>query len=230
MSKKRAARIAGQSAQPFTNNPVLGQAQAIGGNALSALASALGLGGGGAGGADDYSNYLQENPDVQQAYANLTDDDRQYLASQGYGSSPEDYARFHYERYGLGEGRQLGNGGAGAGGQQGALGNFLDSLGYNFQFDEGRRAVTASNAARGILDSGAFAKSLTRYGQGLAQQGYDNYLDRISGVAGAGTDVAQNVASSQQNAQLGRAGIEAQRRGFLGKVGQAFNFLGGIGR
>lgn len=57
-------------------------------------------------------------------------------------------------------------------------GNFQASPGYQFSFDQGVQARDRSAAARGRLNSGAQDKALTRYGQGMANQEYDNFLNR----------------------------------------------------
>ena len=88
-------------------------------------------------------NYLQENPLVQAAQ----DTGAQAVNTQA---------------------AALGLGGSEA--QQGAFNNFLDSLGYKSELDYGRRAIEGSAAARGKLNSGSTLKSLTRYGQDLAQR------------------------------------------------------------
>lgn len=60
--------------------------------------------------------------------------------------------------------------------------NYLNSTGYQFQQQQGQQALTGSAAARGLLGSGATAKALTSYGQGLAGQTFNNYLGQLSGL------------------------------------------------
>lgn len=82
--------------------------------------------------------------------------------------------------------------------------NYLNSTGYQFQQQQGDQALTGSAAARGILGSGSTAKALTQYGQGLAGQSFNNYLNNLSGL----NTQQQNTANTGVNAaeQVGQAG------------------------
>lgn len=64
--------------------------------------------------------------------------------------------------------------------------NYLTSTGYQGQMEAGQQAVTGSAAARGLLGSGSTAKALTRFGQQLGAQSFNNYLGQLQGVAGMG--------------------------------------------
>lgn len=95
--------------------------------------------------------------------------------------------------------------------------DFQTSPGYQFQMDEGRRAVENSAAARGMVGSGRTLKELTRYGQGVANQDYWNYinaqrqglsdtyqtgqtqLDRLNNLAALGQNAAVQKANAGQN-------------------------------
>lgn len=125
-----------------------------------------------------------------------------------------------------------------------AFQNYLGSTGYNFQMDQGSRAITGNTASKGLLNSGATAKALTSYGQGLASQSFGNYLNQLnqqttqgltaSGQVGAaGTGGGANAASATMN------GANANANGVstaFNQVGSAIgnnwsgitNFLGGI--
>lgn len=84
---------------------------------------------------------------------------------------------------------------------------FYVSPDYNFRLDEGIKALDRSAAANGMLLSGAQAKALSRYGQGMASQEYGNYWNRLaamSGIGQTGTNATQN-AGSQFSAQAGNA-------------------------
>ena len=50
--------------------------------------------------------------------------------------------------------------------------------GYQFRLSQGTQAITGNAAARGLLQSGATAQALTRYGQDLASQEYGNVYNR----------------------------------------------------
>ena len=53
---------------------------------------------------------------------------------------------------------------------------------YQFDQQEGRRAVDRSAAARGMDASGRTLKDLTRFGAGLADKTYGNQLSRLLGL------------------------------------------------
>ncbi len=63
---------------------------------------------------------------------------------------------------------------------------FQASPGYQFAMDQGREAVQGSVAARQGLNSGAVLAELTRFGQGLANQEYGNFYNRLAGLADTG--------------------------------------------
>lgn len=86
--------------------------------------------------------------------------------------------------------------------------SFREDPGYKFAFDQGLRAV--DSRLPGMSKSGRKAKELTRFGQGIADQQYGNWLDRYYRLAGAGQ------AATGQQASLG-AGLT----GTLANVGNA---------
>jgi len=77
---------------------------------------------------------------------------------------------------------------------------FTESPGYQFRVDEGQRALERSAAAKGSLQSGATLKALTKYGQGVAGQQYDQYLNRLQGLAQSGQNAATQTGSFGQAA------------------------------
>lgn len=79
---------------------------------------------------------------------------------------------------------------------------FYDSPDYQFARDEGLRGIERSAAARGGLGSGNTLAALTRYSSGLATQNFNNYANRLGGVAGTGQASAENL--SGQRMQLGQ--------------------------
>lgn len=94
-----------------------------------------------------------------------------------------------------------------------ALAAFQASPGYQFQFDEGMRAVNAGAAASGMSQSGAALKALQARGQQLANQDFGTYYNRLAGLA----QIGQNSA-----AQSGAAGVQT--------AGGVANSLAGIGQ
>lgn len=110
---------------------------------------------------------------------------------------------------------------------EGTLGpTFQTSPGYQFAMDEGRRAIDASASARGMLNSGARLRELTRFGQGMANQEFGNYQNRLAALAGIGQTAtgqgAQLGAQTAQGvAQTQMAGGQAQAQGITGGVNAA---------
>jgi hypothetical protein len=143
-------------------------------------------------------------------------------------------------------------GGTGVGGNvpapgaaQAGFDAFRNSTGYNFRLNEGQRAITNNQAVRGMLNSGATLKGLTRFGQGVASEEFGNYLNTLLGqqslganAASAQAGVANNFSSQVQqnnaqnasnigNAALARAGNNNQ---FLSSLLSAGGYaLGGRG-
>jgi hypothetical protein len=65
------------------------------------------------------------------------------------------------------------------------LSKYQESPGLKFQKQQGMDALNTSAAARGLLGSGAQAKSLMKYSQGLASQGEEQYLRDVLGLRGS---------------------------------------------
>ena len=103
-----------------------------------------------------------------------------------------------------------------------AFANYRDSTGYNFQLGEGQRAITTNAAARGLLNSGGYAKAITKYGQNLAATTFDNYLAKLGGLSTQGLQGADAI---------GRAGTEGGQTAASAKydsTNNAFGALGGV--
>lgn len=84
--------------------------------------------------------------------------------------------------------------------QQQAFDAFRNTPGYQFGLDQGMKAVQASAAARGGLNSGATLKALQRYGNDYAdQQGYTPYMNRLSGLFGGAQTAASSMGQAGQN-------------------------------
>ena len=96
-----------------------------------------------------------------------------------------------------------------------ALNNLIQNPGsvrslpaYQFDQQEGQRAVDRSAAARGMDASGRTLKDLTRFGTGLADQTYGNQLSRLLGLNQQG--FSQGMAAlGAQNSAYG-AGLQGQ--------------------
>jgi|JI10StandDraft_1071094.scaffolds.fasta_scaffold15083_6 hypothetical protein len=99
--------------------------------------------------------------------------------------------------------------------------------GYKFQFDQGTAGVNALAGAKGGLNSGATLQALNDYGQGMAQQYRDSYLNRLAGLSDMGVSAASMQGNANANAAAGvsnaLSGIgNAKAAGAIG-VGNAFS-------
>lgn len=112
-----------------------------------------------------------------------------------------------------------------------AFDKYLGSTGYQFQVKQGQNAITSNAASRGLLDSGATAKSLVKYGQDIGSSYFDRYLTQLGGVANRGLQAAtvQSNAYSGASTALGNAavaGAEERANSINDFAGQASDFIG----
>ena len=94
--------------------------------------------------------------------------------------------------------------GKGALGSMQALNNgdfskFYQSPDYQFALSEGMKGLDRSAASKGRLYSGGYGEDLTRFGQGLATQNYNNYYGHLADMAGVGNRTATNLGVLGQN-------------------------------
>ena len=80
-----------------------------------------------------------------------------------------------------------------------AMGNFQQSPGYGWSFDQGMRAVDAGAAAKGLLHSGAALKAEQTFGTGLADQEFGQYYNRLFDLSKLGEGAASGSAQASQN-------------------------------
>ncbi len=80
--------------------------------------------------------------------------------------------------------------------QTDGLNMFATSPAYKFLQDRGTGAVTASNAAKGMLNSGDTLKRLTEFGNGLASTYLDKYMAQLSGLSNSGLNAGQIIGSA----------------------------------
>lgn len=88
-----------------------------------------------------------------------------------------------------------------------AQADFVQSPGYQWQFDQGIRAVDAGAAAKGMLRSGATIKGEEAYGQGLAKQDFGSYVARLNdlanfGIKGAGLQAGTDTSAAGQQSSI----------------------------
>ena len=77
--------------------------------------------------------------------------------------------------------------------------DFYKSPDYQFRLNEGMKAIERSAAARGGLRSGATMKAVGNYAQGVASGEWNNYVNRLSALAGIGQQATQDTANLGQN-------------------------------
>lgn len=106
-----------------------------------------------------------------------------------------------------------------------AFETFRSTPGYQFQLDEGRNAILGSNASRGLLNSGATAKALTKYGQGLADSTYQNYINNLLGFTNIGSDAAKTIVGAGNYSEGQSQSKGGSHKGIGGMVG---SILGSI--
>lgn len=92
-------------------------------------------------------------------------------------------------------------------GRLAALGRFQSGPGYQFALDQGTDAISRQAAARGTLAGGGTSADLLRFGQGLANQEYGGWQDRLRGLGEQGL----TAAGGQTGRQGALAGISTDQ-------------------
>lgn len=197
------------------------------GPGIMSMASGLGALFGSSGGMGDaiggaqnvYQNYLN------QAMAQLK---QQQAAGMGY-------IQPYMQAGGQGLQAYLGSLGLqGGGAQQTAVDRFQASPGYQFALQQGLQSVQRGMGAGGLTGSGAEMRALQQTGQGMAQQEYGQYQQRLAGLAGMGQQAAQfgagmgqqygqsiaglygTMGSAQAQAEMAQAQAEAAQQSGIG--------------
>lgn len=104
----------------------------------------------------------------------------------------------------------------GADGNAAAQSAFQAGPGYQFAMDQGEQAALRGASAAGMLASGNTLTELTKFGQGLANQEYNGWLNRLQGMSSQGLQAAGgqgnaygNLASLYQGTADDRLGLES---------------------
>lgn len=123
--------------------------------------------------------------------------------------------------------------------------------GYQFNFDEGARALNTRLAGQGRLQSGDASREAIRYGQNYGDNAFTTQFNRLAAIAGAGQtaqsqgqQAGTNYANNGQNALMWNGGNQMQSSynkgnassGFWGSVSGSLNnaqnmamkFMGGF--
>ncbi len=82
---------------------------------------------------------------------------------------------------------------------------FAETPNYAFDVQQGTKGVVNNLAALGMKNSGAALKALTRYTTGAANDTYQQYLDRLSGVSTGGQTTEGNQSALAVNSANGQA-------------------------
>lgn len=115
-------------------------------------------------------------------------------------------------------------GGNGQEGYDRATTAFRTGPGYDFALNQGLEALNRTASSRGMLASGNNTMDLYNYAHGVADQEWDDYLDRLNGEqqfgadiagrrAGIYTDTGNNLANLAMSRGGTRADILTQRGG-----------------
>lgn len=113
---------------------------------------------------------------------------------------------------------------------QQAFADYRDSSGYQFMMDEGTNAIMGTAGARGLRGSGATARGLTEFGQGLADTTFNNYLAQLSGLgAQFGGQAEAGRGAIGQVASAGSAGGGGAANALTAGAAGAGNAMVGAG-
>ena len=228
----RAARRAGRAQTAAINQGIARQDQALGDirrvfapyltsgpPALQGLMDIAGIGGP----RFDAASYFQQNPDVAQEWTRIQGD--------GRFNSPEEYAQWHFQNFGQGEGRQAN---IVQNGQQAAFDAIEQSPGFQTLARQGEEAILQNASATGGLRGGNTQGALARFRPALLDQFIERQFGRMAGIAQMG----QNAAGAVGNATMGAAdnvsnllvGRGRAQAGAIGAQGQIFgNMIGQVG-
>jgi hypothetical protein len=76
--------------------------------------------------------------------------------------------------------------------------NVVSNLpGYQFNLDQGTKAIERQGAAKGMLGSGNTLSALQTYGQGQAQSYYNQYMGYLSGITAQGAPATAQISANQ---------------------------------
>lgn len=108
---------------------------------------------------------------------------------------------------------------------------FTTQPGYDFTRTEGQRGIVNNMRSLGLGGSGAALKALDRFNTGLANQTYQQYLDRLSGVSTGGQSTSATTSGQAITSAAGQASNlvdkgAATASGYVGGANSWINSLG----
>lgn len=174
-----AAAIAEQRRQFDQVQKLLSPYVQAGTPALQGMLDLVGIG-------KDWGGYLAQNPDVAQGAARAI--------QAGEFNTPEEYAQFHYDTYGRGEGRQ-----APGSGQAAAIAAQEASPFFQSLAQQGENAILQNASATGGLRGGNVQGALAQFRPQLLNQFIEQQYGRLGGLATMGQNSAAGVGSAGMN-------------------------------
>lgn len=99
----------------------------------------------------------------------------------------------------------------GAAGNARATGSFQAGPGYQFALDQGLNALNRRRAAGGMLDSGNSDLDAIKFGTGLADQTYGDWLTRLGGLVNPEMAATSGAATGQAGVYGGQAALDTGR-------------------
>jgi type II secretory pathway pseudopilin PulG len=193
----------------------------------------------------NFQGYLSSNPDVMQEYQNNRSIQQRY--------TPEEFAQYHYETYGQGEGRQMPVFGqqpqpqapapvetgmeeyvTPEQAQEKAWEKYRTETTYgkigDYEAGKARGEFMDMAASGGSALSGRTARGMAEVGEEAAMRNFQGYMGMLGGVADQGYGASTGIASSGQTfannaGQLTQASGQAQAAGI---TGQADAFTSGL--
>jgi hypothetical protein len=100
--------------------------------------------------------------------------------------------------------------------------DYVKTPGYDFRYKEGMNALDRSASARGALLGGGAIKEAMKYGQDMAQQGYDSYVNQLAGQSAQGLNATNAQGNLRQNYGTALGNTSANRANALSNAQQNY--------
>ncbi len=100
--------------------------------------------------------------------------------------------------------------------------DYVKTPGYDFRYKEGLNALDRSASARGALLGGGAIKEAMKYGQDMAQQGYDSYVNQLAGQSAQGLNATNSQGNLRQNYGTALGNTSANRANALSTAQQNY--------
>jgi hypothetical protein len=100
--------------------------------------------------------------------------------------------------------------------------SFKTSPDYQFAYDQGMQSLDRSAASRGGLYSGGHSADLMKFGSGLASQNYNNYYNRLAGLAQVGQTTGGSLGEFGANAATNIGNARASAYNQIGQNNAQF--------